>query len=76
MELMETNEQKLMDEQFNLSYKKKEYAPSMPTPIDLKKKMDLKHRQLINQIRDILACRNYLNEMIKNYENLRNVSII
>ena len=65
-ELLEHNEQQLLDTTFN----NKDFDPTAPKKvIRPKKKMDLKNRTLVNQLRDMFVLRRWINETIHFYRN-------
>ena len=63
-ELMEINEQRLSDAELN----NKDFVPtSSKKVIKLKKRMDLKNRTLVKQLRDMFAVRRLINEVSHHY---------
>ena len=61
---LEINEQQLLDTAFN----NKDFVPTTPKKIiKLKKRMDLKNRTLVKQLRDMFACRRLINEISHHY---------
>ena len=74
MQYLEHNEQAYHDEVFNTE-KQIDYPKPLKNFIYLKRKMDLKHRKLITQVRGVLKLRQFENECIEPYE-LRNVFIM
>ena len=63
-ELIETNEQALADTRFN----NREFIPTVPKRlIRLRRRMDLKNRTLVSQLRDMMALRRFINAISDKY---------
>ena len=65
-ELIETNEQALADTRF----KYREFVPTIPKRlISLRRRMDLKNRTLVSQLRNMMALRRFINEIKDKYHS-------